>query len=55
MRRTLTEQERIAYAQGDHDRAALLARIADLERLVDQLTDELIDLRACLNIERIEL
>lgn len=55
MRRTLTEQERIAYSMGDKDRAELLARIADLERLVDQLTDELIDLRACLNIERIEL
>ena len=55
MRRLLTEQERIAYAMGDKDRAELLARIADLERLVDQLTDELVDLRACLNIERIEL
>lgn len=55
MRRLLTEQERIAYAMGDKDRADLLARIADLERMVDELTDQLIDLRACLNIERVEL
>lgn len=49
-----TEQERVAWISGDRDRAALLARIADLERLVDQLTDELIDLRESHIIERID-
>lgn len=49
-----TEQERVAWISGDRDRAALLARIADLERLVDQLTDELIDLRESHDIERLD-
>lgn len=40
------ERERQAWAQGDAERARLLARIADLERLCNQLTDELIDLKA---------
>jgi hypothetical protein len=35
---TIEEQERAAYAAGDTDRAALLARIATLQRYLGEAT-----------------
>lgn len=35
-RLTATEAERLAYISGDMDRAALLARIADMQRALGQ-------------------
>jgi len=37
---TTEEQERAAYISGDTDKAALLARIVDLEALNESLTEE---------------
>jgi hypothetical protein len=36
----IEEQERAAYISGDTDKAALLARIVDLEELNESLTEE---------------
>jgi hypothetical protein len=38
---TTTEQERAAYMAGDTKTAELLARIADLERTIDELQADL--------------
>jgi hypothetical protein len=38
---TTTEQERQAYMAGDTKTAELLARIADLERTIEDLRDDL--------------
>ena len=38
MRMTIDEQERLAYVNGDTDRAALLARIATLQRYLGEAT-----------------
>jgi uncharacterized protein Yka (UPF0111/DUF47 family) len=38
---TTTEQERAAYMAGDTTIAGLLARIADLERTIDELQADL--------------
>ena len=38
MRMTTDEQERAAYVTGDTDRAALLARIATLQRYLGEAT-----------------
>jgi hypothetical protein len=38
---TITEQERVAYMAGDTKTAELLARIADLERTIEDLRDDL--------------
>lgn len=40
---TIDEKETHAYLAGDTDKAALLARIADLELQVEALTDKLDD------------
>jgi hypothetical protein len=37
---TIEEQERAAYMAGDIDKAALLARIVDLEAINESLTEE---------------
>lgn len=38
MRMTIEEQERLAYVSGDTDKAALLARIAALQRYLGEAT-----------------
>jgi len=38
MRMTIEEQERLAYVSGDTDKAALLARIAELQRYLGEAT-----------------
>ena len=38
MRVTIEEQERLAYVSGDTDKAALLARIAALQRYLGEAT-----------------
>jgi hypothetical protein len=38
MRVTIDEQERAAYLSGDTDRAALLARVATLQRYLGEAT-----------------
>ena len=38
MRMTIEEQERLAYVSGDTDKAALLARIATLQRYMGEAT-----------------
>ena len=42
--KTTTEQERAAYLAGNTDKAALLARIDDLERALAQATARLEEL-----------
>ena len=45
---TIQEQERAAYMAGDTDRAALLARIDDLQRALGEAVAENEDLREAL-------
>ena len=45
---TIEEQERAAYMAGDTDRAALLARIDDLQRALGEAVAENEDLREAL-------
>jgi len=44
--KTIEEQERIAYANGDTTQADLLARIVELEAQVEALEDQLSDAQA---------
>ncbi len=43
--KTIQEQERAAYMAGDTERAALLARIDDLQRALGEAVAEIEDLR----------
>lgn len=45
---TIDEQERAAYMAGDTDRAALLARIDELQRTLGEAVAEIEDLREAL-------